>query len=262
MIPIRDNIPSRTIPFVNYLLIAACVVVFVTQPHGPEEAQVFAERYGLVPVRVCEPAKSHSRWHDVEITTAFGVENIPVEYEIPPAAVPDWLTLLTCIFLHGGLAHILGNLWFLFIFGDNVEDRLGHFGYLLFYLACGIAASVTQLAVASDSPVPTIGASGAIAGVMGAYFYLYPHSKVQTLVPVGVIMMLVVPAPLFLGVWFLMQFLQSSPGVAWWAHIGGFVAGLVVVVLLGRGHHLRPAVEARRPGTDHAGYYRVRRGGW
>ncbi|MFN0057643.1 MAG: rhomboid family intramembrane serine protease [Planctomycetota bacterium] len=262
MIPIRDNIPSRTFPIVNYLLIAACVVVFVMQPRGENEGQIFAERYGLVPVRVFEPAKSHSYSYDVEIATFFGIEKRTVRHDIAPAAVPDWLTLLTCIFLHGGLAHILGNLWFLFIFGDNVEDRLGHFGYLLFYLACGIAASATQLAVASDSPIPTIGASGAIAGVLGAYFYLYPHAKVQTLVPVVLILMLVVPAPLFLGVWFLLQFLQSSPGVAWWAHIGGFVAGFVVVVLLGRGHHLRPAVETRRPGTDHAGYYRVRRGRW
>jgi membrane associated rhomboid family serine protease len=137
--------------------------------------------------------------------------------------------------------HFLGNMWFLWIFGDNVEDRLGHVGYLLFYLGCGIAASLTHLVTSWESEVPTIGASGAIAGVMGAYFIWYPHSRVRAILPIGGFVQFVeIPGRYFLGIWFVMQFLQSlasSPeggGVAWWAHIGGFVAG--VVVALGLGH--------------------------
>jgi membrane associated rhomboid family serine protease len=155
--------------------------------------------------------------------------------------VPGWATLLTCTFLHGGWFHFLGNMWFLWIFGDNVEDRLGHGGYLLFYLASGIGASVVHLATGPGSTVPTIGASGAIAGVMGAYLLLYPRSRVLVLVPiVFVFQFFVFPAAVFLGLWFVWQLFQGAlavgavqaGGVAWWAHVGGFVVGLVVVAAL------------------------------
>ncbi len=183
-----------------------------------------------------------------------------------PSAVPPWLTLLTCIFLHGGWMHFIGNMWFLFIFGDNVEDRLGHVGFLVFYLAAGIAASAAHLATNPASPIPTIGASGAIAGVMGAYFYLYPHARVLTLVPIFVILqMVVLPASVFLAIWFAIQFFQGifsvgatqATGVAWWAHIGGFAVGLAVAFGLDQLHVLRPKVEQIRPHTDHAGTYRI-----
>jgi hypothetical protein len=159
-------------------------------------------------------------------------------------------------------------MWFLHIFGDNVEDRLGHFGYLAFYLGCGVAASAAHLMLNASSTMPTIGASGAIAGVMGAYLYLYPRANVVALVPIFFFLqVLVVPAPLFLVVWFALQFFegtfaitsQSTGGVAWWAHIGGFAAGFVVAWLLGLAHQLRPPVEAVRPNTQRPTLYRDRR---
>jgi membrane associated rhomboid family serine protease len=145
----------------------------------------------------------------------------------------------TSMFLHGGWLHLLGNMLYLYIFGDNVEDALGHVRYLLFYLACGVAASVTHLALNLDSVVPTVGASGAIAGVLGAYFLLYPKAKVLTLLPIFIFIQIVeIPAFLFLGFWFLLQFIsgtvasasQNAGGVAWWAHIGGFAAGAAYTI--------------------------------
>lgn len=150
--------------------------------------------------------------------------------------------LLTSQFLHGGWLHIIGNMWFLWIFGDNIEDRLGHFKFLLFYLLCGFAAGLTHVYTNPSSDVPTIGASGAVAGVMGAYIILYPRAKVLTLIPIFFFIQFVeIPAFIFLGVWFLIQFLSGAfvlaanevyTGVAWWAHIGGFVIGAVLVIFL------------------------------
>jgi membrane associated rhomboid family serine protease len=187
-----------------------------------------------------------------------------------PSAVPSWLTLLTCIFLHGGWMHFLGNMWFLWIFGDNVEDRFGHIGFVVFYLACGVGASLAHLVAAAGSTAPTIGASGAIAGVMGAYFVLYPHAKVLTLVPIVIFLQIVVlPAPFFLAIWFLLQFLGGTTsvsgvetaGVAWWAHIGGFAGGAVIAWVLKHSELLNPPVLARRPQTDRVAGYRVYPGG-
>ena len=152
----------------------------------------------------------------------------------------DFYTLLTSMFLHGGWMHIIGNMWFLFIFGDNVEDRFGHVGYAIFYLASGIGASLVHLVSEPSSTIPTIGASGAIAGVMGAYFLWYRHAQVKALVPLGIfIQIMVLPAWFFLGFWFVIQFLQGtmssaaaeSAGVAWWAHIGGFGVGFGLALL-------------------------------
>jgi membrane associated rhomboid family serine protease len=165
--------------------------------------------------------------------------------------------------------HFLGNMWFLFIFGNNVEDRYGHVGYLLFYLGGGVAASLVHLATNADSPIPTIGASGAIAAVMGAYFVSYPRAMVVALVPLLVFyQVMVLPAALFLGVWFLLQFFQgalaigsgASEGVAWWAHIGGFAVGAAVTGLLSVLHVLREKVQTIRPRTDHVTMYRVQPG--
>ncbi len=264
MIPLRDNIPSRTTPVVNYALIAACALVFLLQLSQPE----LIERFGMIPARVQDPAQSIMVADVEQIRTPWGVELREVRRPAEPAAVPPWLTLLTCIFLHGGWLHFLGNVWFLYIFGDNVEDRFGHGRYLLLYLGFGVAASLAHYATAPDSTVPTIGASGAIAGVMGAYFYLYPHAKVMALVPFFVFFeMLVLPAVVFLGLWFVLQLLPATlafgsaegGGVAWWAHIGGFVAGLGVAALMGRRHTLRPRVEVVRPGTEHLTHWRIHR---
>ncbi|NIL98739.1 MAG: rhomboid family intramembrane serine protease [Planctomycetales bacterium] len=262
MIPIRDNIPPRTTPLVNYTLIAVCGLVFLAQRNELS----LVERYGMIPQRVMDPGREVVIPERRQVSTQFGMRIVEVDHVVAPSAVPPWLTLLTCIFLHGGWMHFLGNMWFLFIFGDNVEDRLGHVGFLVFYLASGIAASAAHLATNPGSPIPTIGASGAIAGVMGAYFYLYPHARVLTIVPIFFILqMIVLPASVFLAIWFVLQFFQGvfsvgstrAAGVAWWAHIGGFVVGLAVAFGLNQIHFLRPKVDKIRPHTDHAGSYRI-----
>jgi hypothetical protein len=267
MIPLRDNIPSRTTPFVNYTMIGLCAVVFFFQLSDRKGALV--ERYGMIPARVADPGKPIEIPDRRRVKTARGIEIHTVMHPAEASAVPSWLTLLTCIFLHGGWMHFLGNMLFLHIFGDNVEDRFGHLGYLLFYTGCGVAASAAHLVSAPDSVIPTIGASGAIAGVMGAYLLLYPHARVMTLIPIVFFMSIVViPAPMFLVVWFLMQLFQGtasitatvSTGVAWWAHIGGFAAGFAVAWLLRQSHHLRPPVTARLPHSGRFEHHRYRRG--
>ncbi|MBS0262340.1 MAG: rhomboid family intramembrane serine protease [Planctomycetes bacterium] len=257
MIPLRDNIPPRTFPFVNYSLIAVCAVVFLIQlADTTDQVDQLVDDFGMIPARVLHPDQPIAVPVPVLVQTPIGVVQEIAQRELPAPNFSPWLTLLTCTFLHGGWMHMLGNLWFLHIFGDNVEDRFGHFGYLVFYLSCGIAASAAHLALNSTSTMPTIGASGAIAGVMGAYLFLYPGAKVMTLVPIVFIMqILVVPAPIFLVIWFVLQFFegtfaitsQSTGGVAWWAHIGGFVVGFGVAWLLGQSRHLRPPVETVRP---------------
>lgn len=265
MFPLQDNIPTRTVPVVNWLMIGICSVVFLLQVNESPDEPGMIERYGMIPARIVNPSAS------VEITVA--VEAIPtpdgIRYEevrrpaAPPVIAPV-LTMLTCIFLHGGWLHFLGNMWFLHIFGDNVEDRFGHVGYAVFYLVCGIAASLIHFLSGPGSTVPTIGASGAIAGVMGAYFVSYPHAQVRTLIPIIIFLKVVIlPAPLFLGIWFLLQLLSGTvsaeaTGVAWWAHIGGFLAGAGIVLLLNTAHLIRPVNPVRRPGTSDFAYRRYR----
>lgn len=266
MIPLHDNIPSSSTPAVNYAMIAACCLAFLVQLTGDE---TLTERFGMIPARVVHPDRPVDLVVGYEqVRTLRGVELVPVSRPAAPSAVPAWLTLLTCIFLHGGWMHFLGNMWFLYIFGDNVEDRFGHLGYLLFYLGCGVAASLAHLASSPGSAVPTIGASGAIAGVMGAYLYLYPRAMVVTLVPLFIFLqIMVLPAPLFLGIWFVLQLFSgvfsitgaAATGVAWWAHIGGFAVGLGVAWLLNQTHHLRPGTGTVEPGTEHIGMHPARR---
>lgn len=258
MFPLRDNIPTRTTPFVNYAIIVFGLLVFLVQAQEEPEAPSLVERYGLIPERILHPDAP------VEITvgirqvqTPEGIREETIHRPAAPSAVPPILTMLTCIFLHGSWLHVLGNMWFLFIFGDNVEDRFGHWGYGLFYVFCGVAASLVHFLSEMNSTLPTIGASGAIAGVMGAYFVWYPRAQVQALLPIFfIIQIVVVPAPVFLGIWFLFQFFQGAgfvgggteaSGVAWWAHIGGFAVGALVAFALGRTHLLRPSNEIRRP---------------
>ena len=215
MIPLRDTIPTRTFPWVTIALIGANVAVFAYQVSlGVERADVFASVFGTVPAaftgRVAYPA--------------------PV---LPPAA-----TLLTSMFLHGGFFHLFFNMLFLWIFGNNVEDATGHLRYLVFYLVCGAAAAVAHVVTHPASNVPMVGASGAISGILGAYFLLYPHARIVTLVWLGFFAQTVqIPAFVFLGFWFFMQFLswmlvgsEGGGGVAFVAHIGGFVAGLLLLV--------------------------------
>lgn len=266
MIPIRDNIPPRSFPWVNYGLIAVSSAFFLVQVLAPRGEDLI-ERFGMIPARVVNPDQVILRVEPVLVQSPFGVRVVEESRELGPSAVPPWLTLLTCIFLHGGWMHAIGNLWFLHIFGDNVEDRLGHIGYVVFYLGCGLVASITHLLAGPDSTIPTIGASGAIAGVMGAYLILYPKALVVSVIPIIFIMQVVViPAPIFLGIWFAFQFLQGASsltqsegggGVAWWAHVGGFVAGVAVSWLLKVIHVARPPVLERRLRSDRMTSYRA-----
>ncbi len=209
MIPVRDVIPSRTTPVVTVVLVAVNLLAFLYQSTLPlAEMESFVRRYGMVPA-------------------AF-----------------SWADVVTSMFLHGGLAHLLGNLLSLWIFGDNIEDRLGHGRYLAFYLLTGAAAALAHLYADPSSAVPTIGASGAIAGVMGGYLVLYPHSRVITWLPP--LFLVEVPAVLFLGLWFFLQVVsgvgnqlaavpgEAVGGIAFWAHVGGFVVGVVLVKLMAR----------------------------
>lgn len=215
MIPIKDDIPSRTYPFVTVALIAVNVAVFMYQlTLGLGGIEQFIYKTAAIPV---------------EITTRYDIG--------PRAVVPLPFTLLTAMFVHGGLLHIGGNMLFLWIFGDNVEDRFGHLMFLLFYLAAGVAASMVHIMLEPHSAVPMVGASGAIAGVLGAYFLIFPKAQVNTLVILPLyISMVRLPALIFLGFWFFFQVLNtgvqsSGGGVAWFAHIGGFVAGVAAALV-------------------------------
>jgi hypothetical protein len=197
----------------------------------------------MIPVLVRNPGKRIIVERQEVIRTPFGVDRVAVRRELPEPAIHPFLTVITCTFLHGGWLHLIGNLWILYIFGDNVEDRFGHLGYLVFYLACGFLAGLAHLITNLDSATPTVGASGAIAGVMGAYFFFHPHARVLTLVPVFLFYQLVeLPAFVFLGFWFVLQFFSgtfalaggAASGVAWWAHIGGFVVGYAIAASLDR----------------------------
>jgi membrane associated rhomboid family serine protease len=211
MFPIKDTVQTRSVPLVTWGLILLNGLVFfheLTLP--PEQLEALFATLGMVPARLGSDPDSY------------------------------W-TLLTCMFLHGGWLHFIGNMWTLFVFGDAVEDRMGRASYLVFYLLGGLAASLTHYATNPASYVPTIGASGAIAGVLGAYFLLFPTARVITLLPVFFLPFIVeIPAVFYLGVWFVSQIFSGtlalvSPqyyeGVAWWAHVGGFVAGIVLLPL-------------------------------
>jgi len=220
VIPLRDTVPSRTAPLVTVGLIAVNVLVFLHEKTlGPYLPQLI-QHYGLVP---------HTFVHWGE---QFGSPLDPARF----------LPLFTSMFWHGGWLHLIGNMLYLWIFGDNVEDRLGHGRFLFFYVGCGLVAALTQVALSPDSTVPTVGASGAIAGVLGAYLISFPRSRVVTLIPIIIIPWIVeIPAVLYLVAWFLLQVLsgvaslgqgEALGGVAWWAHIGGFVAGMLGVGVL------------------------------
>ena len=199
MIPLRDVIPSRTVPYVTITIIVLNALAWMLELSlSPRELREFLYVYGVV----------------------------PADFHAP--------TLVTSMFLHGSWSHILGNMWYLWIFGDNVEDQCGHGRFVVFYLLCGIAAALGQVVMSSDSMVPTIGASGAIAGVMGAYFVLYPQSRVLTLIPIFWFQVVEVPAIVLLGFWFLMQLVNAGAlaattshtgGVAFAAHVAGFLVG-------------------------------------
>jgi membrane associated rhomboid family serine protease len=213
MIPLKDDNPTHTIPLVNYALLASCIAVFLWQVSLGAQAQAAIYAYGLIP--------------DV----LLGDAKLPPELR----AVPAWMTVFTSMFMHGGFLHLLGNMLYLWIFADNVEDRMGHGRFIVFYLLCGIGAALAQALPDPDSQIPMVGASGAISGVLGAYLLMFPRAHVLVLIPLGLFTQLVrLPAMLVLGLWFGMQLLsemyaQEGAGVAFRAHIGGFVAGMLLL---------------------------------
>ncbi|HYS18173.1 MAG TPA: rhomboid family intramembrane serine protease [Candidatus Binatia bacterium] len=219
MIPLRDSIPSRSWPVVTYLLIGLNVWVFLYELALGPDLEAVIQAWGFVPADYFALAR------------------------VPGAEVDRYLPLLSSMFLHGGWLHLIGNMMYLWIFGDNVEDRIGHLRYLLFYLLAGLGAALVHAHLHPQSAVPTIGASGAISGVLGGYLLLFPHARVLTLVPIVFIFVQIVevPAVIYLGFWFLIQLVagtlafalaDAAGGVAWWAHVGGFTVGLILVPLL------------------------------
>jgi len=217
MIPLKNMDLRRSLPIITLVIIAVNVAVFIYQLSlGPQAADTFVRTWGLVPSK---------------IQLAFSGRH----YSLENALIP----LFTCMFLHGGFLHILGNMWFLWIFGANLEVRVGAASYLIVYFICGLVSGMTQAAFSWGSHIPSIGASGAISGVLGAYIVLFPSSRILTLVPLFIIWFTVrVPAVVFIGLWFIVQFLSgvqslgpraaNMGGVAWWAHIGGFLFGVVL----------------------------------
>jgi membrane associated rhomboid family serine protease len=221
MIPIRDSHPSRSFPAITVAIIAINAAIFLFEQMLDDYSQNhFVSLYAMIPAR-------------------FRMS-----------------TLITSMFLHGGWMHIIGNMWFLWIFGDNVEDILGKFKYVLFYLGCGAAAGLTHLAFNLDSRIPTVGASGAIAGVMGAYLLKFPHSKITTLIPIFIFFTTVdIPAWIMLAYWFVIQLASGvgdiatmhvqRGGVAWFAHVGGFLAGVILIKIFRTNERYRRHAEYR-----------------
>jgi hypothetical protein len=221
MIPFRDNIPSRSFPVITIFLVLINVLVFFYELSLGGALEPFIEQYGVTPAAVFAWPRS----------------------DLPFLAVA--LPFLTSMFLHGGWLHLIGNMWYLWIFGDNVEDRLGHSTFLLFYLLSGLGAGIVHTVLNSETVVPSIGASGAIAGVLGAYVVSYPFARVLTLVPIFFFLQVIeIPALIVLGLWFIMQFFNGTAalatsatnagGVAWWAHVGGFVIGMLLIGMFPR----------------------------
>jgi membrane associated rhomboid family serine protease len=230
MLPIRDNVPRRNPPIATWTLILVNGVVFLfelTMP--PDVLERFVHLFGIVPARYTHP--DWASW------VGFPIDN--------------YWPFFTSMFLHAGWLHIIGNMWALWIFGDNVEDRMGPIRFAVFYVLCGLVAAVVHWFTNADSTLPTVGASGAIAGVMGAYFFLFPRARVVVLLPVFFLpLFFELPAVTYLGFWVLTQVFSGTlslgsagevGGVAWWAHIGGFVSGIVLQFFFvrgGRGHRL------------------------
>ncbi len=225
--PLRDSVPSSRPPVVNVLLVVACAAVFLFELSLGPYLERFVRVYGFVPARF------------FHLLAVKGGAKLALE------------SVGLSMFLHGGWLHLIGNMWFLWIFGDNVEDVLGHLPYLIFYLGCGAAAAVGQALIAPYSTVPMVGASGAIAGVLGAYLVWFPWARVKTLVFLGIFFTVTeLPAPLFLVLWFVVQFFSgtlalasagpAAGGVAWFAHVGGFLAGALIAIVLKVSGRVRP----------------------
>ena len=222
MFPLHDDNPTRIVPYVTYVLILACVAIFFWQLSLGEQGPRAIFSLGVIP------------------SVIFNINKLAPEL----AAVPAWATLITSMFLHGGWMHLIGNMLYLWIFGNNVEDAMGHRRFIVFYLVCGIAAALAQAIPDPQSTTPMIGASGAISGVLGAYLLLYPHARVLVIIPLGFIFWTTrIKAGWVLSFWFIIQTInsllmseQQGGGVAWGAHIGGFIAGMMLVYFFKQKH--------------------------
>jgi membrane associated rhomboid family serine protease len=226
VVPIRDDNPTTTTPYVTYGLIAANVLAFLYEASLPPQ-----QLTGFLHLAAVVPRELSASFHGTAVNQL----------------VPEWVTLITSQFLHGGLLHLAGNMLFLWIFGNNVEEKLGHIKYLFFYLTCGVLASLTQWYFSQNSSIPSLGASGAIAGVLGAYILRFPQAEILGIIPLGIFFpSFRVPAFYFLGFWFLEQAFygfvsletptnigMESGGIAYWAHSGGFLFGAILAPLLG-----------------------------
>ena len=219
MIPIRDRNPSGTFPFVTIGIIVTNIFIFLYELTLASDLNVLFKQYGVVPYNV----KHYDHAFDLSLVHTF-------------------FPFISSLFLHAGFVHLIGNMWFLWIFGDNIEDKLGHVKYLGFYILCGIIASSVHVLFNSQSVTPCIGASGAIAAVLGAYMVTFPRARVITVVPIFFFLQIIeLPAIIVLGFWFIIQFFYgavsvttstSGSGVAWWAHIGGFVSGIILFYII------------------------------
>ena len=240
MIPISDPyIRRRSFPYVTLGLVLLNLIVFIYELSLSElQRELFFYRFGLI------PAELTSGQEFTRLITNRGIRDISppiIDLGVFSFRLTAWWTVFTSMFIHGNFAHFIGNMVFLWVFGDNTEDRIGHLKYLVLYLAWGVAAAWTQVAVDMDSEIPNIGASGAIAGVLGTYFMMFPYSRINTLVIFFFILMVQIPAIYLLGFWFLLQFFggigslgpaaQNAGGVAYFAHVGGFVAGALPILV-------------------------------
>ncbi len=220
MIPIRDRNPSGTFPFVTIGIISVNVLIFLYELSLGSDLVVFLNQYGVVPIKVTHYFQSSGL-----------------------TSIETFFPFLSSTFLHGGFIHLIGNMWFLWIFGDNIEDKLGHVKYLLFYILCGAIASSAHVFFNSQSEIPCVGASGAIAAILGAYMVTFPRARVITVVPIFFFIQVIeLPAVVVIGFWILIQFFSGAVslttsasdggGIAWWAHVGGFVSGIILFYII------------------------------
>jgi len=214
MIPLKDDNPTSGKPIVTYFLIASCILIFLIQitSQSYKTGQLFYS-YGLIP------------------SVLMGNNQLPLDLY----AIPSWLTIFTSMFMHGGFMHLAGNMLYMWIFADNIEDSLGPKKFLIFYLLAGTGAAMTQVLIDTQSQVPMVGASGAIGGVLGAYLINFPKAKVLVLIPFGFFSQLIKIRALYvLGFWFILQFISSGGGIAYAAHIGGFISGMILILFFNK----------------------------
>ena len=216
MFPIHDDNPTRITPYVTYVLLAACILVFLWQISLGDTEQYAVYSFGVIP------------------SVLFGARSLPVELEVLPA----WMTIFSSMFLHGGWMHLIGNMLYLWVFGNNVEDSMGHARFIVFYFLCGTLAALTQAVFNPASEIPMLGASGAISGVLGAYLLLHPRARILVVIPIGILIYTPwIAAYWVLGFWFVLQLVNSivaasdNGGVAYGAHLGGFIAGMLLIPL-------------------------------